>query len=166
MARRAGREEVYAVADRFVEEALSATVLSSRPERRSGLPKTSRTCTSGSWATPMNPRIASRTSSAVNWKAHRKETRQLAAELLYVYLLFPFKFGGDRKRRIIHGVLDGTSIAVPEDLEQALDHGIASFGPALQNRPWQLAMLLEFFREWKTMPLGRKPSPTRGGSRR
>jgi 5-methylcytosine-specific restriction protein B len=67
-------------------------------------------------------------------------------------LLFPSNIGGDKKRRIVHGVLDGTSIAVPDDLEQSLDYGIANYGPALTNRPWQLTMLLEFFREWKTMP--------------
>jgi 5-methylcytosine-specific restriction protein B len=152
MARRAGRDAVYAVAERLVEETLekdgslftpgkliwSAENIEDLYERFVGHPDES--------------------SDRFEDKFRRQlegaplETRQLAAELLYIYLIFPDKFNGDSKRRIIQGVLDGTSIAVPSDLDMALDYGIASFGPALQNRPWQLTMLLEFFREWKTMP--------------
>lgn len=152
MTRRAGREELYAVADRFVEEALrndgslftpGATIWSVENiadlyDRFEGNP--------GEAPDGFEDRFRLQLQGA------QLETRQLAAELLYVYFLVPSNIGGDRKRRIVHGVLDGTSIAVPDGLEQLLDHGIASFGPALQNRPWQLTMLLEFFREWKTMP--------------
>ncbi|MDP9474898.1 MAG: AAA family ATPase [Actinomycetota bacterium] len=80
------------------------------------------------------------------------ETKQLAAELLYVYLLFPSNIGGDNKRRIVRKVLDGTSIAVPDKFERALEHGMANFGPSLNYRPWQLTMLLEFLRKWKSLP--------------
>ncbi len=80
------------------------------------------------------------------------ETRQLAAEVLYVYLLFPLNIGGGKKRQIIRRVLDGTSVALPDDLGQSLDHGLANYGPALQHRPWQLTMLLEFLRKWKKLP--------------
>lgn len=152
MARRIGREEVYAVAERFVEVTFekdgslftpgvviwSAENIEDLYERFVGQPDES--------------------SDRFEDKFRRQlegappETKQLAAELLYIYLIFPVKFSGDSKRRIIQGVLDGTSIKVPSELDKALDHGIASFGPALQNRPWQLAMLLELFREWKTNP--------------
>ena len=152
MARRAGREAVYAVAERFVEEALrsdgslftpgaaiwSAENIEDLYERFVGNPDES----SDSFEDKFRRQL----------EGAPPETRQLAAELLYVYLVFPSNMGGDSKRRIIRGVLGGTSISVPKDLDQALDQGIASFGPALQNRPWQLWMLLEFFREWKTMP--------------
>jgi 5-methylcytosine-specific restriction protein B len=127
MARRAGREQVYAVAERFVEEALrsdgslftpGATIWSAENiedlyERFVGHPDKS--------------------SDRFEDKFRRQlegaplETRQLAAELLYIHLLFPSKrsIGGDRKRRIISGVLDGTSISVPDDLNRALELGIS-----------------------------------------
>lgn len=152
MARRAGREELYAVTHRFVDEAL----------RNDGsLFTPGATIWSGENIEDLYERFVGHpdeSSDRFEDKFRRQlegappETRQLAAELLYIYLLFPSNMGGDGKRRIIRGVLGGTSISVPEDLERALDQGIASFGPALQNRPWQLQMLLEFFREWKTMP--------------
>ncbi len=152
MARRPGREDVYAVAERFVKEALesdgslftpgtsiwSAENIEDLYERFVGNPDES----SDSFEDKFRRQL----------DGAPPETRQLAAELLYVYLVFPSNMGGTSKRRIIYGVLGGTTISVPEDLDQALDGGIASFGPALQNRPWQLWMLLEFFREWKTMP--------------
>src|SRR5215217_8234631 len=128
MARLAGREELYAVADRFVEEALrndgslftpgaaiwSAENIEDLYERFVGHPDES--------------------SDRFEDKFRRQlegaslETRQLAAELLYIYLIFPDKFSGDSKRRIIQGVLYGTSIRVPSELDKVLDRGIASFG--------------------------------------
>ena len=135
MARRAEPNEIYAVADRFVEEAL----------RRDGSLFTPGTSI---WSAENiedlyerfvgNPDVSS---DSFEDKFRRQlqdappETQQLAAELLYVYLLFPSNIGGDKKRRIVHSVLEGTSIALPDDLEQSLDHGIANFGPALQNPP-------------------------------
>ena len=154
MARRVEREEVYAVADRFVEETL---------KRDGSLFTPGTTIWSAENIEDLYERFVGNpdeSSDRFEDKFRRqlegapRETRQLAAELLYVNLVFPSKLniGGDRKRHIIQGVLDGTSISMPEDLGRALDRGIASFGPALQNRSWQLTMLLEFFREWKTMP--------------
>jgi 5-methylcytosine-specific restriction protein B len=152
MARRAEPKEVYAVADRFVEEAL----------RRDGsLFTPGATIWSAENIEDLYERFVSNpdeSSDSFEDKLRRQlegaslETRQLAAEFLYVYLLFPLNIGGDTKRRIVHSVLDGTSIVLPEDLERALDPRIANFGPALANHAWQLAMFLEFFREWKTMP--------------
>ena len=152
MARRVGREEAYAAAERFVEEALksdgslftpgtsiwSAENIEDLYERFVGNPDES----SDSFEDKFRRQL----------EGAPLETRQLAAELLYIYLLFPSNIRGESKRRIIQRVLDGTSIRIPHELDNALDHGIASFGPALQNRPWQLWMLLEFFREWKTSP--------------
>src|SRR5215210_6386835 len=151
MARRADREAVYAVAERFVEETLksdgslftpgtaicSAETIKDLYERFVGNPDES----SDSFEDKFRRQL----------EGAPLETRQLAAELLYVYLLFPRNIRGSNKRRIVRETLDGTSVAVPDDLDQALDHGIAGFGPALQNLRWHLTMLLEFFREWKTM---------------
>jgi len=152
MARRTGREAVYAVADRFVQEAL---------ESDGSLFTPGATIWSAENIEDLYERFVGHldeSSDRFEDKFRRQlegaslETRQLAAELLYIYLIFPDKFSGDSKRRIIQGVLYGTSIRVPSELDKVLDRGIASFGPALQNRYWQLAMLMEFFREWKTMP--------------
>jgi 5-methylcytosine-specific restriction protein B len=152
VARRAGREEVYAVAERFVEEALrsdgsiftpgtaiwSAENIEDLYERFVGNPDES----SDSFEDKFRRQL----------EGAPIETRLLAAELLYVYLLFPSNIRGNSKRRIVRNVLEGTSTTIPDDLGQTLDYGIGSFGTSLANRPWHLTMLLEFFREWKTMP--------------
>jgi 5-methylcytosine-specific restriction protein B len=152
VARLAGREDVYEVAERFVEEALrkdgslftpgsaiwSAENIDDLYERFVGNP------------------IESSDSFEVKFRRQLEgapaETRQLAAELLYVYLLFPTNISSSNKKRIINDILDDISTEIPNELGTALEHGIANFGPALRHRPWQLTMLLEFFREWKTMP--------------
>ncbi len=152
MARLSGREEVYTVAERFVAETL-------RKDGSHFTPGT--TIWSAENIEDLYERFVGNpieTQESFEDKFRRQlegaplETRQLAAELLYVYLLFPRNIRGYNKRRIVHEILDGTEMEVPDDLDQVLEHGIANFGPALQNRPWQLTMLLEFFREWKTMP--------------
>lgn len=81
------------------------------------------------------------------------ETVQLAGEMLFAYFLVPLNIMGANKRRIITDVLSrmASSVSIPSDLGKALDPGIANFGPSLQLRPWQLTMLLEFFRTWKKM---------------
>lgn len=152
MARRSGREEVYEVAERFVGEALKSD---------------GSLFTSGSvvWSAENVEDLYQRfvgnpdeSSDSFEDKFRRQlegsplETRQLAAELLYVYLLFPSNISGQKKKQIVRGILDGTNVEVPNHLQQLLEQGIASFGPSLANRPWHLTMLLEFLREWKTMP--------------
>ena len=152
MARLSGHEGLYAVADRFVEEAL---------KRDGSLFTPGAAAWSAENVEDLYERFVDNpveSSDGFEEKFRRQlqdappETVQLAAELLYVYLVFISNIRGDNKRRILQGVLDGTPVALPDDLGRALDHGIASFGPALVNRPWHLTMLLEFFREWKTMP--------------
>jgi 5-methylcytosine-specific restriction protein B len=152
VAHRSGREEAYAVAERFVEEALKSDGSLFTPGR-------------AIWSAENIEDLYKRfvenpdeSSDSFDDKFRRQlegappETRQLAAELLYIYLVFPSNIGGESKRRIVKRVLDGTSITVPDDLAQTLDHGIGGFVTSLANRPWHLTMLLEFFREWKTMP--------------
>ena len=152
MARLAGREDVYEVAERFVEEAL----------RKDG---SLFTPGSAIWSAENIEDLYERfvehpdeSSDSFEDKFRRQlegapaETRQLAAELLYVHLLFPINIGGSKKRQIINDILGGTSIEIPSELRALLEHGIANFGPALQHRPWHLKMLLEFFSKWKTMP--------------
>src|SRR5215203_1239120 len=147
MARRAGREEVYAVAERFVEVALEEDGSLFTPE-------------AAVWSAENIEDLYERfvrnpdeSSDSFEDKFRRQleeaplETRQLAAELLYIYLLYPSNIRGNNKQRIVRSVLEGTSITVPEDLDNALEFGIGSFGTSLANRPWHLTMLLEFFRE-------------------
>ncbi len=110
MARRAGRDEVYEVAERFVEEAL---------EKNGSLFTPGKVIWSAENIEDLYERFEGNPGDAPDGFEDRlrrqlggvpPEARQLAAELLYIYLTFPSKFGGDKKRRIIHGVLDGQGV--------------------------------------------------------
>ena len=82
----------------------------------------------------------------------RKETIQLAGELLYVHLLIASDTGGPRKRTVISSVLAWapTPITIPASLDRALDRGLANTGTHFRTRrDVQLRFLLEFIREWK-----------------
>lgn len=80
------------------------------------------------------------------------ETVQLAAESLFVYFVIAWNIKGVTKRGLINEVLSWapSPVAIPEDLDVALEHGIASVGIAFHTyRPFQLAYLLTFARGWK-----------------
>lgn len=80
------------------------------------------------------------------------ETVQLAAECLFVYFLIALNIKGDTKRRLIDEVLSWAPerVTMPDDLDDALECGIASVGIAFHTyRPFQLAYLLTFARFWK-----------------
>jgi MoxR-like ATPase len=48
-------------------------------------------------------------------------------------------------------------VSIPPDLDEALDHGIASAGIAFNTfRPFQLAFILQFARAWKALPADRR----------
>ena len=88
-------------------------------------------------------------------------TLQLAAEALYVHFLISV-MRGDAKRAVIQPVLGWMKepISIPPDLDEALDHGIASAGTAFNTfRPFQLAFILQFARAWKALPANCKPDP-------
>lgn len=80
------------------------------------------------------------------------DTIQLAAELIYVYLLIAADMQGSSKRKLINTVLGWSTerVTIPADLTVALDNGLATMGTAFHaGRPYQLTFLLEFVRAWK-----------------
>ncbi|GAB4215392.1 MAG: hypothetical protein OHK0022_55260 [Roseiflexaceae bacterium] len=85
---------------------------------------------------------------------------QLAGELIYVHLLIATgTIGGQAKRGLIGTVLGWSPkpVPVPPDLDAALDQGLARVGTAyLTYRPYQLAFLLRFVRDWKRLPAERR----------
>ncbi len=81
-------------------------------------------------------------------------TYQLAGELLYIYYLPANGIGGMAKRQSITTVLkwSPTPVAIPDDLAQTLDAGIAKAAMFFMiGRPFQLTYLLRFVRRWKTL---------------
>ena len=135
MAQQAGREQVYTVAERFVQQgARDTTVPSSRQEK-------------AIWSAENIEDLYERfvrnpdgSSDSFEVKFRRQlegaPDRNKAARgraSLHLPHLYIQHTTASTKRRIIRGVLDGTSISVPDDLEQALDRGIAGFGPAISE---------------------------------
>ncbi len=81
-------------------------------------------------------------------------TYQLAGELLYLHLLPVNGISGSTKRRIINNILGWSeaSVAIPTDLDQALDEGIARAGQFyLSGRNYQIAYLIDFVKHWKDL---------------
>ncbi len=79
------------------------------------------------------------------------EVVQLAAELLYVVLLTQDTDPAKRLAAVDH-ILDVAMGVprIPPELTVALDHGMASYGPALANRIYHYRFLLEFALRWVT----------------
>jgi hypothetical protein len=79
-----------------------------------------------------------------------RDVAQLAAEVLYVLLLGPDYKNPEVKRESIAAILNVSPepVSLPDDLSEALSHGIASYGAALSQRHPQYVFLLEFAREW------------------
>lgn len=83
-----------------------------------------------------------------------QEAIQLAAELVYLHLLVMRDMKGATKQRLVRAVLDisATPIQLPEDLDAALEPGLANGGVAMKTLRWrQLAWLVEFLRAWKAL---------------
>ncbi|NJM05239.1 AAA domain-containing protein [Candidatus Gracilibacteria bacterium] len=80
---------------------------------------------------------------------------QLAGELIYVHLLVATgNIGGQAKRGLINTVLSWSpeQVRMPPERNAALDTGLARVGTAyLTYRPFQLAFLLRFVRDWKRL---------------
>lgn len=87
---------------------------------------------------------------------------QLAGELIYVHLLIAAgTIGYQAKRALIATVLSWSPApaAIPAELDQALERGLARVGTAfLTYRPYQLGFLLEFVRYWKRLPSAERDS--------
>ncbi len=82
-------------------------------------------------------------------------TRQLAAELLYVHLLLPCDTKGAKKHDMVTTILEPLQleVTIPDELNQALDRGIATIGAALAWQSAQFTYLLRLVRLWKSLPL-------------
>ncbi len=81
---------------------------------------------------------------------------QFTTELLYVHVLSAYRatIGGPKKRELIQNVLSWSPepIAIPADLDAALDNGLASMGQGFnQDRPSLLRFLIAFARAWKQL---------------
>jgi 5-methylcytosine-specific restriction enzyme B len=84
-----------------------------------------------------------------------QQTAQLAAELLYVYLLPPDDIGVAAKRQLLAEALAlcPEPTGVPPELDAALDGGFARAGTAYHTqRDRQLAWLVRFVQAWKAVP--------------
>lgn len=83
-----------------------------------------------------------------------QDVLQLAAEILYV-LLLPQNTRLATKREHIMALLGlgERSVALPDELSEALAHGFASYGPAISQRFAQFIFLLEFVNAWTTCEL-------------
>jgi 5-methylcytosine-specific restriction protein B len=83
---------------------------------------------------------------------------QLMAEILYVYYL-PSSSGvtSDTKRARIGEILSWTTpaVALPDDLAQALDHGIGGGGVGFHTFKWaSVSYFIRFGLAWKRLPAG------------
>jgi 5-methylcytosine-specific restriction enzyme B len=84
------------------------------------------------------------------------ESVQLIGEVLYVHLLVasPDSIKGSTKRKIINEVLAWlpAPTEIPDELDEALDHGLAATGTAFNTfRPFLLHLVIEFARAWKAL---------------
>lgn len=79
---------------------------------------------------------------------------QLAAELVYVQLLTPFKMGAKAKSLLVDTVRSWSSIQVPfpEDLHRLSERGLVSDQSFMQHRPFHLWYLIEVLRKWNSLP--------------
>ena len=84
---------------------------------------------------------------------------QLAAELVFVHLIFADDIGGPSKRQTISRVLSWMDdpVTLPPELDEVLDVGLANTGIAFKTyRPHQLWLLIDFLRAWKNVESGRQ----------
>jgi 5-methylcytosine-specific restriction protein B len=85
--------------------------------------------------------------------------KQLAAEMLWLLLLFPSNIKGDTKRQNVMTVWSwsGETLDPANDLLSILDYGIGSGGQAFNTlRPWELTFLIVLMQRWKREPADRK----------
>lgn len=87
------------------------------------------------------------------------ETYQLAAECLYVYFLVATNIRGATKQDLINLVLSWSPdrVAIPDELNEALDHGLAKVGISFHtHRPFLLIYLLELMMSWRSLDASRR----------
>ena len=81
------------------------------------------------------------------------EVKQLAAEMVWILLLFPSNISGNKKRETVSEIWSWSDDTLDHEhpLLQVLDNGIGSSGIAYNNkRPSELAFLIELMQRWKT----------------
>ena len=79
---------------------------------------------------------------------------RLAAEILYIYFLFPSNVSGYRKREVIQEILSWASDNLSDEhaMLKVLDKGIGSGGYGYNTRrPFEIAFLIEFLLKWKAV---------------
>ncbi len=159
MAKKSGRESVYAAASRWVDAALRNDDSLFTP----GTPV---------WSVRILDDIHDRFDEFVQQpdksddsfedKFARQlagappQTIQLAAEILYVHFLLPSPgaVGGDTKRHHINRVLEWGKfdVAIPQDLDEVLDDGLVHPGGAFTVwKSEQLSLIVEFARQCKQL---------------
>jgi MoxR-like ATPase len=80
--------------------------------------------------------------------------KQLAAEMLWVMMLFPDNIGRERKTELVQTVWDwsGVPFQDPNDANKAFDRGIGSGGMGYNNfRPFEMFLLIRFTAAWKAL---------------
>ena len=85
------------------------------------------------------------------------DTILLAGELLYAHLVPANGIKPETKRGQIRRVLswarEPITTSIPQELDQALENGVAKASQAfLVGKPYQLAFLLDAIRQWKQLP--------------
>ncbi len=152
--REKGHEEFYAVAEAFTERCLRKLDSLFTPGRPV-------------WSTEPVAELYRRVVDKPDWskgsdfaqkllgqlEGASQDVFLLAAEVLCI-LLLPQDTNPKTKRGSVVTILNGAPepMALPDDLSEAMEHGIASYGAALAHRFPQYAFLLEFAREWAQLP--------------
>lgn len=155
MARTRERDELYRIAERFVDAAL---------RRDDSLLTPGTPVWSLETLQDLHDKFIGRlddSSDSFEVKLRRQlrdappRTLQLMGEVLYIHLLLPIGFKGETKRRLIETVLGWSPqpVTLPPDLAAPLDRGLARVGTAFNTyRPYQLHYLIELVLAWKKLP--------------
>lgn len=154
MPRQEGKDDVYAAAQRFVDDCLTRDGSLFTPERQIWrLPTLNdlherfveQPDTSGD---PFQVKFARQLSDAPD------PTILLAAEVMFVHFLPAANVGGHRKRELINGVLGWMErpVEMPAELDAVLDTGLMSMGVAFNTRRnFNVAFLIDFARSWREL---------------
>ena len=82
------------------------------------------------------------------------DVKILAAEMLWVMMLFPSNVSGDRKREKVNTILDWAGERMPDSpaLHRALDRGVGHSGQGfLTHQPFELSYFVHVMKAWKAL---------------
>ena len=89
--------------------------------------------------------------------SQRPEVIRLAAELLYVYFLFPAKVSQERKAARVKEVMSWGELKTQEEAFDVFKAGIGGGGQGYNTRrPFEIAFLIELAIAWKKLPQDRQ----------